>query len=156
MKIFESVFGSLCTQEQLCFWCSRHAMKSEKPPRFDTFHSVGYFMIKLPSPFESNHGLPSSCLQSSLHAGAGRVKSGIMACSGLKRWIKIALTSSTCQNYVVCSNSWQFRRWTLSLTAHTACRYAFADCLTAHHQDSGITARSSFCSGSSCSKLGTS
>ena len=69
-----------------------------------------------------------------------------MACSGLKRWIKIALTSSTCQNYVVCSNSWQFRRWTLSLTAHTACPCAFADCLTAHHQDSGITARSSFCS----------
>ena len=55
----------------------------------------------------------------SVHAGAGRVNSGIMACYGLKRWIKIALMSYTCQNYVVRSKSWQFRPWTLSLTAHT-------------------------------------
>ena len=45
-----------------------------------------------------------------------------MACYGLKRWIKIALMSYTCQNYVVRSNSWQFRPCTLSLRAHTTSR----------------------------------
>ena len=57
----------------------------------------------------------------------------------------------TCQNYVVRSNSWQFRPWTLSLRAHTASRCRFADCLTAAlHHASGMAARSLICSGSRC------
>jgi hypothetical protein len=49
------------------------------------------------------------------HAGAGRVMSGIMACYTLAHWIKIVEMSSICHDYVVCSNSWQFRPWILSL-----------------------------------------
>ena len=46
-----------------------------------------------------------------------------MACYGLERWSKIAVMSSTCHDYVVCCNSWQFRLWILSLlTAHGAVR----------------------------------
>ena len=43
--------------------------------------------------------------------------------------------SSTCQNYVVRSNSWQFRPWTLSLRAHTAsrCPFALAVASQLHH-----------------------
>ena len=84
------------------------------------------------------------------HAGAGRVKSCVMACYGLERWSKIAVMSSTCHDYVVCSNSWQFRLWILSLlTAHCTLRSLshVHSCTT-----SVITARSSICSGSSCSR----
>ena len=84
------------------------------------------------------------------HAVAGRVKSCVMACYGLERWSKIAVMSSRCHDYVVCSNSWQFRLWILSLlTAHGALRTLshVHSCTT-----SVITARSSICSGSSCSR----
>ena len=73
-----------------------------------------------------------------------------MACYGLERWSKIAVMSSTCHDYVVCCNSWQFRLWILSLlTAHGALRTLshVHSCTT-----SVITARSSICSGSSCSR----
>jgi hypothetical protein len=46
-----------------------------------------------------------------------------MACYGLERWIKIEVRASTCHDYAVCSNSWQFRLWIPSLlTAHSALR----------------------------------
>ena len=73
-----------------------------------------------------------------------------MACYGLERWSKIAVMSSTCHDYVVCCNSWQFRLWILSLlTAHGALRTLshVHSCTT-----SVITARSSICSGSRYSR----
>jgi hypothetical protein len=84
------------------------------------------------------------------HAGAGRVKSSIMACYSLERWIEIAIRASSCHDYAVCSNSWQFRLWILSLlTAHSALRrLPHVHSCTA----SIIAARSSICSGSSCSR----
>ena len=68
------------------------------------------------------------------------------AVNGLECWSKIAVMSSRCHDYVVCSNSWQFRLWTRSLlTAHGALRTLshVHSCTT-----SVITARSSICSGS--------
>ena len=43
-----------------------------------------------------------------------------VTCYGLERWINIAVISSICHDYVVCSNSWQFRPCILSLlSAHS-------------------------------------
>ena len=55
------------------------------------------------------------------HAGAGRVKSGIVACYGLEDWIQIVEMSSIRHDYVVRGNSWQFRPWIISLlSAHSS------------------------------------
>ena len=75
-----------------------------------------------------------------------------MAYYVLERWIKIEVMASSCHDYAVCSNSWQFslRLWIFSLlTAHRALRRLpqIHSCTT-----SVIAARSSICSGSSCSR----
>ena len=49
---------------------------------------------------------------------------------GLERWIKIAVMSSICHDYVVCSNSWQFRPCILSLLSAHSISMRFAQIAT--------------------------
>ena len=48
----------------------------------------------------------------------------------LERWIKIAVMSSICHDYVVCSNSWQFRPCILSLLSAHSISMRFAQIAT--------------------------
>jgi hypothetical protein len=84
-----------------------------------------------------------------------------LCCHGLALWIKIVEMSSICHDYVVCSNSWQFRPWILSLlSAHSfSMRFSYADLAARaesrsqlHYRTAVIAARSSIVAGSSCSR----
>jgi hypothetical protein len=73
-----------------------------------------------------------------------------MACYGLECWSKIAVMSSRCHDYVVCSNSWQFRLWTLSLlTAHGALRTLshVHSCTTHQSSQPEVQSAMSYCIG---------
>ena len=72
---------------------------------------------------------------------------------GLERWIKIAVMSSICHDYVVCSNSWQFRPFILSLLSEHSISMRFAQIAMRarlHHNHIGHRSQE-FNSGSSCS-----
>ena len=61
---------------------------------------------------------------------SGRVTSVPKSGGGLERWIKIAVMSSICHDYVVGSNSWQFRPCILSLLSAHSISMRFAQIAT--------------------------
>ena len=77
-----------------------------------------------------------------------------MAYYVLERWIKIEVMASSCHDYAVCSNSLQFRLWLWIFYCpqhHCTRRFAQVASRSQLHYIV-IAARSSICSGSSCSR----